>query len=274
MLPLRWFAPVCCPRGRWCCPRTPATSPRCRSCVSASRHPCCCPESPETSSDWRYIYRCLPFNIYGLSGNTMKINVWMKSFSSPKIFKCISFHYRVDKWNRSLNRFNINLYYTSNMDCHINVSHLSRLNLNTLLYWSLPFLYSPYHPQGSQLGSSLEEVLFPEYISQTQSQAQSGSEPLADAQLFEPVPYRSAVSQGATHVLVLRTRPDGVRATNRMGLPDKMIISRWRMRGWLTYWLTDCSVALFLWLLYILTLMQWYIKIILLLLYTCIVVGF
>lgn len=35
------------------------------------------------------------------------------------------------------------------------------------------------------------------------------SEPLADALLFEPVPYRTAVeSGGASHVLVLRSRPD------------------------------------------------------------------
>ena len=35
-------------------------------------------------------------------------------------------------------------------------------------------------------------------------------EPLADAMLFEPIPYRAALTEGATHVLVLRTRPDGV----------------------------------------------------------------
>ena len=34
------------------------------------------------------------------------------------------------------------------------------------------------------------------------------TEGLADALLFEAVPYRSAISEGATHVLVLRSRPD------------------------------------------------------------------
>ena len=33
---------------------------------------------------------------------------------------------------------------------------------------------------------------------------------LADAQLFEPVPFKSALENGCTHVLVLRTRPDGI----------------------------------------------------------------
>ena len=33
---------------------------------------------------------------------------------------------------------------------------------------------------------------------------------LADAQLFEPVPFKSALANGCTHVLVLRTRPDGI----------------------------------------------------------------
>ena len=32
-------------------------------------------------------------------------------------------------------------------------------------------------------------------------------EPLADALLYEPFPYRSAVAEGATHVVVLRSRP-------------------------------------------------------------------
>jgi hypothetical protein len=33
---------------------------------------------------------------------------------------------------------------------------------------------------------------------------------LADAQLFEPVPFKSPLANGCTHVLVLRTRPDGI----------------------------------------------------------------
>jgi predicted patatin/cPLA2 family phospholipase len=33
---------------------------------------------------------------------------------------------------------------------------------------------------------------------------------LADAQLFEPVPFKSALENGCTHVLVMRTRPDGI----------------------------------------------------------------
>ena len=35
------------------------------------------------------------------------------------------------------------------------------------------------------------------------------SEPMADAMLFEPIPYRSAVEDGCTHVVCLRSRPDG-----------------------------------------------------------------
>ncbi|CAN0438075.1 unnamed protein product, partial [Phaeothamnion confervicola] len=34
-------------------------------------------------------------------------------------------------------------------------------------------------------------------------------QPCADALIFEPMPFRSAVAEGCTHVLVLRTRPDG-----------------------------------------------------------------
>lgn len=34
-------------------------------------------------------------------------------------------------------------------------------------------------------------------------------EVLADALIFEPIPFRSAVEDGCTHVVTLRTRPDG-----------------------------------------------------------------
>lgn len=34
-------------------------------------------------------------------------------------------------------------------------------------------------------------------------------EPLADALLFQPIPFRSAVDDGCTHVICLRSRPDG-----------------------------------------------------------------
>lgn len=34
-------------------------------------------------------------------------------------------------------------------------------------------------------------------------------ERLVDSQLYEPIPFRTAVEDGCTHVLVLRSRPDG-----------------------------------------------------------------
>lgn len=34
-------------------------------------------------------------------------------------------------------------------------------------------------------------------------------EVLADALIFEPIPFRTAVEDGCTHVVTLRTRPDG-----------------------------------------------------------------
>ena len=33
-------------------------------------------------------------------------------------------------------------------------------------------------------------------------------DPLVDALMAEPIPYRSAAEDGATHIIVLRTRPD------------------------------------------------------------------
>lgn len=36
-------------------------------------------------------------------------------------------------------------------------------------------------------------------------------ERLVDSQLYEPIPFKTAVDDGCTHVLVIRSRPDGER---------------------------------------------------------------
>ena len=41
-------------------------------------------------------------------------------------------------------------------------------------------------------------------------------EPLVDGGLLEPIPYRTALREGATHVLVLRSRPAGFRTRTRI----------------------------------------------------------
>jgi hypothetical protein len=56
-----------------------------------------------------------------------------------------------------------------------------------------------------------------------------GSEPIVDALLFEPIPYRSAVKEGCTHVLVLRTLPDGHSVTGPLPLLQSMIINRFSL---------------------------------------------
>jgi len=52
------------------------------------------------------------------------------------------------------------------------------------------------------------------------------SEPLCDALLFEPIPYRSALSEGCTHILVFRTRPDGVSVTGKLSFVEKLTYRR------------------------------------------------
>merc|ERR1712183_1256906 len=44
-----------------------------------------------------------------------------------------------------------------------------------------------------------------------------------DAFCFEPTPYRSAVKDGATHVLVLRSRPNGSLVKTKTGVYEKTI---------------------------------------------------
>eukprot|EP00579_Thalassiosira_antarctica_P004393 CAMPEP_0201876952 /NCGR_PEP_ID=MMETSP0902-20130614/8480_1 /ASSEMBLY_ACC=CAM_ASM_000551 /TAXON_ID=420261 /ORGANISM="Thalassiosira antarctica, Strain CCMP982" /LENGTH=590 /DNA_ID=CAMNT_0048404297 /DNA_START=112 /DNA_END=1884 /DNA_ORIENTATION=+ len=55
-------------------------------------------------------------------------------------------------------------------------------------------------------------------------------EPLADALLYEPMPYRAAVSEGATHVICLRSRPDGVDVTGKSSIFERLILKRFFLR--------------------------------------------
>lgn len=57
--------------------------------------------------------------------------------------------------------------------------------------------------------------------------ATTGSEPLTDALLYEPVPYRSALKENCTHVIVLRTRGDDVRVTGKVNIMEKIMVSRY-----------------------------------------------
>jgi len=49
---------------------------------------------------------------------------------------------------------------------------------------------------------------------------------MSDALIFEPLPYRSAIRENCTHVIVLRTRADDLSVTVKMGAMEKMIMSR------------------------------------------------
>ena len=55
-------------------------------------------------------------------------------------------------------------------------------------------------------------------------------EPLADALIFEPLPYKTAIENGATHVVVLRTRPDGTDVAGKSSLFERLIVRRFFMR--------------------------------------------
>ena len=57
-----------------------------------------------------------------------------------------------------------------------------------------------------------------------------GHEPLADSLLFAPIPYAAAVSEGATHVICLRSRPDGVDVTGKSSLMERWTVRRFFLR--------------------------------------------
>ncbi|KAG5181347.1 acyl transferase/acyl hydrolase/lysophospholipase [Tribonema minus] len=52
-------------------------------------------------------------------------------------------------------------------------------------------------------------------------------EPLVDSQLYEPIPYRAALNDGCTHVVVMRSRPDGCSLIGKPKLPERMIAKRY-----------------------------------------------
>ena len=61
--------------------------------------------------------------------------------------------------------------------------------------------------KGSQAeGENIQKTWWKEYNGKSwfSSNITLGSEPLSDALIFEPIPYRSAIKDNCTHVLVLR----------------------------------------------------------------------
>ena len=52
---------------------------------------------------------------------------------------------------------------------------------------------------------------------------QNSSEYYFDAFCYEPIPYRSAVEEGATHVMALRTRPDAAGLNTEPGIYEKRV---------------------------------------------------
>eukprot|EP01038_Epipyxis_sp_PR26KG_P008189 gene8189-11078_t len=81
--------------------------------------------------------------------------------------------------------------------------------------------------KGSQAsGDNIAKTWWREYTSRSDSKLLPGSEPMSDALIFEPVPYRSAIRENCTHVIVLRTRADNQSVTVKMGILEKLIVSR------------------------------------------------
>lgn len=55
-------------------------------------------------------------------------------------------------------------------------------------------------------------------------------EPLADALVYEPLPYRSALTENCTHVVVIRSRPDGTDVSGKSSIFEKLIFRRFFLR--------------------------------------------
>jgi len=55
-------------------------------------------------------------------------------------------------------------------------------------------------------------------------------EPLGDALVYGPMPYEEAFKDGATHAIVIRSRPDGAEVTGKGGILEKLIFRRFFVR--------------------------------------------
>lgn len=55
-------------------------------------------------------------------------------------------------------------------------------------------------------------------------------EPLADALIYGPMPYEQAFEDGATHAIVIRSRPDGTDVTGKGGIFEKLIFRRFFLK--------------------------------------------
>jgi predicted acylesterase/phospholipase RssA len=55
-------------------------------------------------------------------------------------------------------------------------------------------------------------------------------EPLGDALIYAPLPYDIAQKDGATHVIVIRSRPDGAEVTGKGGVFERLISRRFFLR--------------------------------------------
>ena len=62
------------------------------------------------------------------------------------------------------------------------------------------------------------------------SQHKDDYEPLADALVYEPLPYQTALNEGATHVVTLRSRPDGNDVSGKTSIFEKLIFHRFFRR--------------------------------------------
>jgi hypothetical protein len=76
-------------------------------------------------------------------------------------------------------------------------------------------------------GSNIQRTWWKEFSNRNDFEHAHGSEPYCDALVYEPVPYRSALRDNCTQILVLRTRPDDVSVTKPLTLTEKLIISRY-----------------------------------------------
>jgi hypothetical protein len=76
------------------------------------------------------------------------------------------------------------------------------------------------------VSANIEQTWWREFTSWGTYSVVKGGEPMADAVIFEPLPYRSALRDNCTDIIVLRTRADNVSVTVKMGLMEKMIMSR------------------------------------------------
>jgi len=191
-----------------------------------------------------YFLRCV-----GLGAVSPRPNVLRELFASRMGSPVLNLSYLLDRVVKQLKPLDFDLFWEANKKQPLKIvasgllsnqsvvldsaaGNFGSLDELTRCMWAsmlLPGITGPAVRLNTKMaGTSVSQVPWLSWGEKWGSQHMSyAGEPLGDAMIFEPIPWRSAVKEGATHVIAARTRPDGVSVVSKSSPIEKMLYRRW-----------------------------------------------